>query len=107
MVKIRRPGSVLGGGFRCSSTCAPDCWFMLLMFSPPAGRSTGDGRVSGGGPGRPAGLWSRQRTRTGSSLHLVARTTEEHFVPTSHTLRRFHLQTRTHDGKLFLLSAPG
>lgn len=44
MVNIRRLGSVLGGGFRCSSTCAPDCWLMLLMFSPPAGgRQKGEG----------------------------------------------------------------
>lgn len=35
IVNIRTPGSVLGGGFLWSSTWAPDCWFMLLMFSPP------------------------------------------------------------------------
>ena len=35
MEKMRTLGSVLWGGFLCSSTWAPDCWLMLLMVAPP------------------------------------------------------------------------
>lgn len=40
IVNIRTPGSVFGGGFLWSSTWAPDCWFILLMFSPPEEKKT-------------------------------------------------------------------
>lgn len=35
MEKMRTLGSVLGGGFLCSSTWARDCSLMFLMVSPP------------------------------------------------------------------------
>ena len=40
MEKMRTLGSVLGGGFLCSSTWARDCSLMFLMVSPPGGAAS-------------------------------------------------------------------
>lgn len=47
MEKMRTLGSVLGGGFLCSSTWARDCSLMFLMVSPPGRGSNKNKHLTG------------------------------------------------------------